>query len=147
MQDRSVGKFGVVGYVVGAFLVLALLIGGVYAFRWFTADARGELDAREQIQADGSFRIAAYNHFFDLCSAIQAQEDRASILQGELDDPNTTPERAAQVRASLSAIEAQRAEQVRGYNADASKDYTSGQFKDSDLPYEIDLEGTTECVI
>lgn len=132
--------------IVGAVLGFALLVGGVFAFRWFTAEPRGALDAREQILADGDFRIAAYNHFFGLCSSVQAQEDREVSLTAELEtDPSEA--RRAQIQAALTAVRAQRAELIRTYNADAAKDYTSGQFRDADLPYQLDIDSEeTQCV-
>lgn len=134
------------GIVIAAVLGFALLIGGVFAFRWFTAEPRGALDAREQVLADGDFRIAAYNHFFGLCSSVQAQEDREVSLTTEL-ETSPSESRRSQIQASLTAVRSQRAELIRTYNADAAKDYTSGQFRDADLPYQLDIDNKeTQCV-
>lgn len=135
--------FGVIVLVI----VLALAGMAIFGVGWFkksTADFRGDVAAHEKIHADGDYRIAAYEHFYDLCAAIQGKEATIAQLTVELD---TAPERRTQeIRSTLSAIKASRAQQVNQYNVDARKEDTEGQFKASDLPYEIDVKGTeTEC--
>lgn len=119
-----------------ALVVLGPVIG--FGVKWITADARGAGAAREQIKANPNFRIAAYQEFFDLCSAVQAQEDRIAIFK---DDTSLNGQ------TNLRAVEAKRAELIRDYNSKASRNYTEGQFRDSDLPYHIDPdpEATTTC--
>lgn len=124
--------------------VFALMIG-VWAFRVVTADVKGAGDAEIETSG-GDYRIAAYDHFHDLCAAVQATEDRLAAQLAELEDPATTPQRASQLRANVNALRGSRAENIRDYNADASKDYTVGQFRDSNLPYRIDpTRETTQC--
>lgn len=124
-------------WVIGTFLLVLLLLGATFGIKWVTADARGRGAAREQIKANGSFRIAAYNDFFNLCAGIQAQEDRIKIFQ---DDPSPNGQ------VNLRAVQAKRAELIREYNNKASREYTEGQFKDSDLPYRIDpTQEDTQC--
>lgn len=125
-------------------LVIGLLIGGIWAFRWYTADTRGALDARDQILADGDFRIAAYTQFFADCSGIQAQEVRANTFQRGVDrgDPLAP--------TNLDAVLVIRGQLAADYNAAASAEWTVGQFRAEDLPYQIDLawlpgEEGTQC--
>jgi hypothetical protein len=122
----------------------------MYLFGWGlwaqrTADFRGETEARERIVADGDYRIQVYNEFFDRCSSIQAAEDRIEALQAEL-ATNPPPNRVTIINASLAGVRAQRASSIRQYNADVEKDFTAGQFRDLDLPAEIDPDQEeTEC--
>lgn len=130
-------------------LVVALVIGGmaVFGVGWFqrsTADFRGETAALEQIKADADNRISAYEYFFDLCASVQGHEDTIRALEAELaGDPSE--DRAEQIQGAITANRAQRDAKIRQYNSEASKDYTTGQFRDADLPAElsIDAEETT----
>lgn len=129
----SSGKRAVIVLIVVALLMPV----AVFGIRWVTAPARGAASAREKIQANGDFRIAAYNQFFDLCSAVQAQEDRIAIFE-QSSGPNA--------QANLDAVRANRAALIRDYNSKASRSYTEGQFRDSDLPYQINVnEESTTC--
>lgn len=132
--------------VIAGVLAVGLLAGAVFAFRWVTADIRGAADAREQTLADGDFRIAAYDHFFALCASVQGHEGRLASLQEELaGDPSES--RRQQLEASLTAVRSQRRADIASYNADAARDYTVGQFRDSDLPYQLDPNSEeTQCV-
>lgn len=136
--------------VVGGVLLLVLLPVAFFGIRWATADIRGAGDAREQILADGDFRIQAYQTFFDLCASVQSQEDRIDSLDQELNDENNPPTdaRVGQIQSSLSAIRSTRGDLINQYNADASRSWTEGQFRDEDLPYQLNIdEEDTTCVI
>lgn len=126
-------------WAVAVFVAVLALSAATFGIRWATADLRGKGSAREQIKANGSFRIAAYNEFFDLCGAVQAQEDRLRIFADD-DSENG--------RINLRAVEAKRAELIREYNNKASRGYTEGQFRASDLPYRLNInDKETECAI
>lgn len=125
-----------------ALLVVSLLIGTMWLFGWgffsqATAPFRGETQKRNIVEGSGQYRIAAYDHFFDLCTTIQTKEATLEALQQELDS-GPSEKRAEQIRASMTAIRASRAESIAKYNNDANKSYTSGQFRDSRLPYHLD---------
>ena len=155
---RDVGKESVKGGIsalmIGVIAILVTLaVGavGVFGFGWFrqsTADFRGETQKKEQVEANGAYRIAKYDHFFDLCASVQSNESSIKNLQAELNGPPAPSEsRVAQINASITALRNQRAESINQYNVDAAKDYTSGQFKASKLPFKlyINAEETT-CV-
>lgn len=128
--------------VVVAVVAIAVLTFGI---RWITAGPKGQLQAREQIQS-GNTRISAYNHFFDLCAAVQSDEAAIQSLNQERDTTKPTPSRLTQINASLTALRSARAEKINQYNADARKDYTIGQFKSSGLPYTLALtQEATSC--
>jgi len=151
---RESVKGGVSAIVVGVIVVVVLLaVGavGVFGFGWFrqgTADFRGETDKKEQVEGNGSYRIAAYDHFFNLCASVQSNETSIANLQQELDGtPPPSAERASQLRASITAQRNQRGESINQYNVDAAKDYTLGQFQSSKLLYHLDTtKEKTECV-
>lgn len=118
------------------------LFFGVLGFRYYTADIRGRVDAQETIKS-GANRIAQYDRFFNLCASIQAQEGMLTYLEEELGA--AAPEDKARISANITGVQAARARAIAQYNADATKNYTSGQFRDSDLPYQLSVEGVTQC--
>lgn len=137
MSDRMKVVLGV--------LAVPVLIALVWGVTWATAPLRGATEAREQTVGSGDFRLAAYEHFFGLCTSVQAQEGRAAALERELEE-GTSASREAQVQASLTAVRAQRSELIAEYNNDAAAEYTRGQFRDGDLPYQLNEdEESTQC--
>jgi hypothetical protein len=51
------------------------------------------------------------------------------------------------VLVNITALKSLRHQAIQAYNAEASKDYTAGQFRDNNLPYQIEdteypLEGS-----
>lgn len=148
-EGAKIGGLGLVALVLVGVVLLVLSTMWVFGFGFFsraTADFRGETEAIEQTRADGDFRISAYNRFFDLCSAVQADEDRIAAQRQELELASES--RAEQIRANITALQGSRAEKIRTYNADASKDFTVGQFRDSNLPYQLNInDESTTCAL
>ena len=136
--------------VAAAALIATLTIGAMWLFGvgWFdraTANYRGEGEQIERTRADGDYRIAAYDRFFDLCSTIQSKEDQI-IQQTELLEMTEDSQQKMQIRANLAALEASRSSLIWQYNADAQKEGTRGQFRDSDLPHQINIDNLeTSC--
>lgn len=125
------------------FLIVVLVMAfmwmfGVGLFEKKTAAFRGDVKATEQVQADGRYRIAAYDQFFDLCSSIQAKDDQIKNIEGQI-ATEQDPVYRRDLHTSLSALQYQRSEAIRQYNADAAKAGTVGQFRDSGLPHDIDV--------
>jgi uncharacterized protein HemX len=156
-QQKQPGTFvsvltgaGVAGLAVVAVLLLALGIGlvGVYGFGWFTdatVNRQGQTQKELQVEGNGSYRIAAYNHFFDLCAAVQTDEQSIANLESEL-KTTTDSTRKAVLPASITALRNKRADDINTYNADSHKTYTLHQFKASDLPFQIDpTQELTTC--
>jgi hypothetical protein len=133
--------------VGGLLLIMVLWIGlasAVWGLRVATAGIYGRGEARIQIQSAAS-RIGAYNHFFNLCAAVQSQEASVAALTTQLDG-ETDPKTRDRLATSLTGVSAQRERSIAQYNADARKDYTIGQFRDSDLPYQLDAKAEeTPC--
>lgn len=130
-------------------VVLAFLVA-VYVFGFLqrgTADFRGETKQKEDTQANSSYRMAAYDHFYDMCAGIQSIEGKIGNMEGELADVDEK-QRESILNASIMAAKNKRVELVSSYNADARKEATEGQFRSSDLPYEInENEEVTACTV
>jgi len=136
-----------VAAIIGLILIGLAVFWTGYALEWWLAEPKGRLEARKEIQS-GDFRIAAYDHFFNLCSAVQADEGRISALSEELALVEPGSRRETQVQASLTAVRSSRIEKIQRYNADAARDYTVGQFRDSDLPYRLNPnQENTSCAV
>lgn len=134
------GVFGnATAWVLATLALIGVVVSIIGVVRWVSAPTRGKLQAREQINS-GAFRIAAYNHFFDLCAAVQSDEARLEAQYVSLS--TATGEDVARIQANIAGITSDRADAVNEYNADASKDYTVGQFKSSKLPYQLDATYT-----
>lgn len=129
----------------GVFAAFALVWALGLSVRYFTAEVRGRVTAEERIQSGGS-RIVGYEHFFDLCAAVQGHESQIEALRNELATAESERDRS-RINASITGVSSMRARSIAQYNADALKDYTLGQFRDSDLPYQLNENGATSCVV
>lgn len=128
------------GIYIAFFLVLALTMAiGIFGFGWFqrsTADFRGKTSQIEKTRADGNYRIASYDSFFDSCANIQGKLQTLKQLRSQLKtatDKQWTQQTINGIQASLNSDIAQ-------YNADAQKEDTKGHFRSSGLPYSIPLD-------
>jgi hypothetical protein len=136
--------FAVLGVIVVVLAGAFMWTGGFGLFSATTADFRGETEARERIHADGDYRIAIYNQFFDICASVQTAENRIEVYEQEM--ATATPERTFVLTTSISAIRAQRAESVNEYNSLAARDFTVADFQDLDLPARLDVDDEeTQC--
>lgn len=124
-------------WVLAVLAVAGLIAGIFFGVRWLTAPAKGKLQAREQINS-GSYRIAAYDHFFDLCASVQGLEGQLAAQESALD--GSTGDDRERIRANIAGIRGERAQAIADYNADASKDYTLAKFKSSKLPWRLSSE-------
>ena len=130
--------------VIAVALFLAAVYGGGLMQR-LTADFRGETGQIEQTQADADYRISAYDQFYDKSAGIQTLESKITNLSDELEETEDE-QRKSVLNTSITASKNKRAELINEYNADARKEATRGQFKASDLPYEVDInEEETTC--
>lgn len=136
---------GVVAIIV-AILLAAMAVFGFGLFKRSTADFRGTTDQIEQTRASGSFRIQAYDRFYDRCAGVQADE---ATIKALLDERANAPDgRKAQINATLTAVRSARAEKIAEYNADARKVGTIGQFRAIDLPGRLDAtDEETTCEV
>lgn len=129
--------------IASVLAVAVLFVTVVYGFGMLqrgTADFRGETGQIEQTEANSDYRIAAYDHFYDLCASVQSLESKIDNMTNELALTKES-QREIVLNTSITASKNKRAELITSYNADARKEATQGQFRASDLPYNIDENG------
>jgi len=128
-------RYGLVG--VGAILLLFVLVFAGWGWRYYTASIKGKVEAVEIIES-GTNRIAQYEHFFNLCAAVQSLEAgiSASMDEFELTSSANTRDRA-RILSNITGKKSQRLRSINQYNVDARKTYTNAQFRDSNLPYQL----------
>lgn len=138
---------GSLGVLIVTILVASMWIFGWGFFQRSTANFRGETEQIEKTRANGDYRIAAYDHFFNLCASVQSKETTIKALEKELHrKPGPSEARTEQIYGAITANEAIRAETINQYNVDAEKAATIGQFKASNLPYELNVNAKeTSC--
>lgn len=133
----------IIGATFAAALVVMVLAAGGWAWRYFTAETRGVVDAEVQIESAPS-RIGNYEHFYDLCAAVQGHEDALAAQRQALE--GAEGKEAERIRANVAGLSAQRDRAIRRYNADANKAYTRARFLGDDLPRQLDTNvETTVC--
>lgn len=121
--------------VLGVVAAILLLAGVGWAWRYYTASVEGKVGASEQIQS-APHRIAAYNHFFDLCAGVRADEVSLDAQTIQL-QATTDAFQRTRVQTNITGLIGHRASLIEEYNANARKDYTEAAFRDSDLPFQI----------
>lgn len=136
MRNKITLTIGVLILIISTILVS--VYGGGFLQR-MTADFRGETSQIEQTQADADYRISAYDQFYDKCSGVQSLESKIENLTEELEAAEDE-KRKSVLNTSITASKNKRAEMINDYNADARKEATRGQFRASDLPYELSEE-------
>lgn len=123
--------------ILGAIGVLLLLAGVGWGWRYYTASIEGRVGASEKIQSAPN-RISAYDHFFNLCAGIRADEVSLDAQNDLLQVTSDTFQRT-RVQTNIVGLIGHRASLIEEYNANARKDYTVGQFRDSNLPYQLQV--------
>lgn len=137
MNEPTFGEVmwkAVVAVVVAVALWL-VLASALWGFSVATAGIYGRGEAEKRIQSAGN-RIAAYDHFFNLCASVQSDEASLDAQYDRL-EATTDPEKRERIETNIAALKANRLKGIFQYNADATKDYTIGQFRDSGLPYQL----------
>jgi hypothetical protein len=136
--------------IVTAVIVLLLALAAFWlGVRYLFAEWQGRVDAEVQIESAGS-RIARYEHFFSLCASAQSNEVTIDRLRAQLESEGLEPRERTRLETTLTGVIAARADAVSKYNAESTQSYTSAQFRDSDLPYQLPLtyEGVpTQCAL
>ena len=130
---------GCLAIIIGLVAVLAIAFGitwAAFGLRVATAGLVGRGEAHIQIQS-ANFRIQAYDHFHDLCAAVQRNERAIDNQEDQL--AQTTSERTKDIlRTSIAGTRSAREGGIAQYNEDAKKNYTIGQFRDNELPFQLD---------
>lgn len=136
---------------IAVIVVVAIVLGiaimaffGIGLFSNATANFRGNVAVHKQVNANGNYRIAAYNHFFDLCQSVQTTEAAINAIKAQ--EAGDTGQNLADDKSDLTANVINRASLINQYNADASEQYTQGQFLASNLPAHLYLQTKdTQC--
>lgn len=138
------GKIKGVGAFLLAIVVLIALALGTLAWRYYTAELRGRVDAQEQIESAPS-RIQRYQEFFNLCQSIQTKEDAIDNLRA-----NSTMDEERKGTA-ITANQNARAQLINEYNSKSAQSYTATRFKASNLVYQIPRgpyeNNRTNCIV
>lgn len=130
--------------VLTVVVLFILLVIGVWAYRYYTADTRGAITAHETTTA-GQYRINSYEHFYDMCASIQGYEG-SIFIQEELIKDSDNKEITDRAQLILSSIKAQRIRTISQYNMDAAKERTMAKYMDQGLPKEISAKQfNTQC--
>lgn len=131
--------------VLGTIGVVAVMVAvsmSSLAYRYFTADIKGTVDAEEQISSGGN-RVQEYEKFFRLCENAQNMKGNLQTQKELLEDAETSRERA-NIRTNIAGINATIRKNVNQYNS-MSKQYTTDRFKDSNLPARLTETGSEYC--
>lgn len=145
-EGAKVGGTMILVIITALLLVTGLGIFAVNYDNWFskqTAEPRGERAVRENTQANGAFRQAAYEEFFSLCSSAQSTQEQIATLEDE--KKTADADRVSNINVSVSALKMKLSEVVNDYNTKANE-YTRAQFLDRNLPYPLNKDVTIKCV-
>jgi len=116
-------------------LTIPALIIITWGYRYYTAEIRGRIDAKEQIESS-DHRIYSYEYFYNMYGTIQSYETAIEEQEDLLEYAETVSERQ-RIRQNLAGIRSQRRRAIEQYNARASMIETRGKFLADDLPYHI----------
>ena len=119
-----------------AMLIIWASVIGIWGFGVATAGLYGRGEAHKEIQS-ADFRIVAYDHFFNLYASIKSLEGKINELTATLNLLEPGTREYNYTLTALAGVKGLRHEAIQQYNADAQKDWTMGQFRDNDLPYQI----------
>jgi hypothetical protein len=123
-------------HVIIAVVAIVAFIVAIWAFRYYTAEIRGKIQAKERVES-GSHRLYSYEFFYDLYASIQSYETALKAQRERLETAETASERA-RIRSNIAGIKAQKRRAIERYNANAQKVETKAKFKADDLPTRID---------
>lgn len=132
----------VVLVIGGVILAIILISAASYGTRYFTAEVRGVVDAKEQVES-ASNRLEKYEEFFGLCAGVQTLKHSIAAQEKMLTSSNSDT-MSERVMTNISGMQAHLARQVTEYNT-KSQMYTRKKFKSSNLPARLSLDGITYC--
>ena len=138
--------------VVGSLAVLLLVASAIWGFGVLTAPIFGKGEAYKEIQSS-DFRIQAYQTFFNQCASIQGLEGQIDELVVALGYYERGSREYNITVTSIAGVKGARHQAIAKYNQDALKNWTEGQFRDNNLPYQIsdtnypEKGGKTVCAV
>lgn len=110
-------------------VVLALMVAGGFAYRYFIAPVRGAVEQQE-ITNQGQYRIQAYEQFY------RWDEEVISIQNKLAAYPNTRSLNERE-RTECRGLLHRRADIVTDYNAAARAELTRGKWQAPELPEKL----------
>lgn len=128
-------KIGATAAVIGGILLVAVSVPAGWAIRYYTAPIEGKVQVQEQTHTS-SFMMAAYNYFFAANEQIKAYDVMISSQESLL--ASCSEEIHDTILLNIAGIKGQKAQSIAEYNAKAQAEWTTGQFRDWQLPYHID---------
>lgn len=142
-EYEKIGDWGL-GYVVTRALavvaVIALIAVGIWLIKVQTAGVRGEGNAIQSREAAPN-RIEAQEQFHQRYQEILAADRNIGAAKIALDAEPANPNRKTEYQGLVTFCN----DLVGRYNADA-RAFTREQFRDADLPAQIDLiNPETDC--
>lgn len=138
----------VVGGILGALAVVALVWAGAYALGVLGNKTQASYNKRvvtSKIQQNvntATFAQAVYERFFDECNHVVALNDQIAQAKERLAETKGLPDdltKSQQVGAAITDLTGVRSLQTRvaaDYNAQ-SEQWTRGAFKDANLPQRL----------
>lgn len=136
-DEHGVNIWGIFLTLVLAIALVWGIVAGVWGLGVATADLYGRGQAHKVIHS-ADFRIEAYDHFFNQYASIKSLEGKIDELAATLNQLEPGTRDYNRVLISLAGTKGLRHEAIQQYNADARKSWTEGQFRDNDLPYQIE---------
>ena len=127
-MKKEISK-GVLAIII---LVVTIVVASLssLAWRYFTAEIQGRVEAEEQIESASS-RIQRYQEFFNICQSIQTKEDAIDNLRA-----NSTMDKERKDMA-ITANQNARSQLINEYNSKSAQSYTAERFKQSNLVERI----------
>jgi len=122
--------------ILGAIVLIAVLVLGGLAFRYYIAPIKGKVEMREKVYS-GKYRFYSYEHFYNMYADIQAYQDQIENQKQLLKTVSNSDEKD-RINRNIVGLKNRRDATIRQYNADARKEGTQGKFRAGDLPYQID---------
>lgn len=137
---------------MGVIVLWIAIASAIWGFGVAGAGIFGRGEAYKEIQS-ADFRIQAYQAFFNQCASIQGLEGQINELTVALGHYDRGSREYNITVTSIAGVKGARHQAIAKYNQDALKNWTEGQFLDSDLPYRIqdtnypDEGGKTVCAV
>lgn len=119
-------------------VVLVIMIVSPWAFKYYTAEIRGKINAKEKIES-AEHRLYSYEKFYDMYASIKSYVTALESQKENLKFAETSSERQ-RIRSNISGIKSQLRRAIEEYNSESRKIKTIGKFKADDLPYKLEYE-------
>lgn len=127
----------ILGFSILGVVLIAILMIALWGFGVLTADIKGQGEAHKEIHS-AEFRLEAYNYFYDQYHSILGMEGSIDANINTLSQFENTSKEYGRIVINIAALQSLRHQAIQEYNANASKDYTIGQFRDAGLPYQLE---------